>query len=145
MERTTRARLLTVCAALAGLATSAAAQQITATLDRALARLEARVAANPNNVKALTAVGVKLYDLQRFAESRAPLEKARELDPRNGVAALYAGLAAEKTQDYVAARAAYTKYLQVGKTGKTKKEVQARLFVVAKEELKQSAKLAAQN
>lgn len=145
MERTARIRLTLMLAALVCAAPPVPGQAVTTTQDRALAKLQARLAANPSNVKALRAVGLKLYDLQRFQEARAPLDQARQLDPRDGVSALYSGLAAEKANDLTAAKAAYTKYLEVGKTARVKKDIQARLLAIAKEELKQQAQQAVVN
>jgi TolB-like protein len=145
MERNTRARLLTAFVALACASTMMSAQQITTTQDAALAKLQAKMAANPNSFAAVRAVGLKLFDLKRYADSRPVLEQARTMRPNDGLVSLYAGLAAEEEKDYVAAKAAYTKYLQVGKTSRTKTQVQQRLAIVSKEELKQSARLAAAN
>ena len=145
MERTARIRLTLMLAALVCAPPPASGQAVTTTQDRALAKLQARLTANPANVKALRAVGLKLYDLQRFQEARAPLDQARQLDPRDGVSALYAGLAAEKLNDLTAAKAAYTKYLEVGKTARVKRDIQTRLLAIAKEELKQQAKAAVAN
>jgi TolB-like protein len=145
MARMTRARLLTAFAALACASTIASAQQITTTQDRALAKLQAKLSANPNSFAAVRAVGLKLFDLKRFGDARPVLEQARTMRPNDGLVSLYAGLAAEEEKDFAAAKAAYTKYLQVGKTSKTKAQVQQRLAIVSKEELKQSAKLAAAN
>lgn len=145
MERHNRARLLTALVALVCASTIASAQQITTTQDRALAKLQAKMAANPESFAAVRAVGLKLFDLKRYADSRPVLEQARTMRPNDGLVSLYAGLAAEEEKDFVAAKAAYTKYLQVGKTSRTKTQVQQRLAIVSKEELKQSAKAAAQN
>jgi tetratricopeptide (TPR) repeat protein len=145
MERSTRTRLTLALAALVLAPAAAPAQAVTTTQDRALARLQARLAANPTNVKALRAVGLKLYELQRYQESRAPLDQARQLDPRDGVSALYAGLAAEKVNDLTSAKQAYTTYLEVGRTAKVKRDIQARLVAIAKEELRQAARSAVAN
>jgi tetratricopeptide (TPR) repeat protein len=145
MERTIRARLLPTLLALACASGVASAQAITTTQDRALAKLEANLAKNPNSFKAVQAVGLKLFDLKRFADSRPVLEKAREMNPRDGTTALYAGLAAEEMKDLVGARAAYTKYLVVGRTKKTKDQIRSRLLAIAHAELKQAAAAAVAN
>ena len=86
------------------------------------------------------ALGIWYYKANRFAEAREPLDLARQLDPKDGVSALYAGLAAEQLKDYTAARNAYNAYLQVGRTGSAKKEITARLVLVTKEEAKAAAR-----
>jgi tetratricopeptide (TPR) repeat protein len=109
------------------------------------ARLERERAANPGSVAANRALGIWYYRAGRFAEARAPLEQARQLDPKDGVSALYAGLAAEQMKDLTAARSAYNRYLEVGKTRSAQTEIRARLVAISREELKLSAKAAVAN
>lgn len=113
--------------------------------DVALARLERQVSANPNSVKALRAAGVKYYEFQRFSEARTVLDHARQLAPRDALSALYSGMSSEGLKDFSAARVAYTKYLEVGKTKRVKDDIRARLVSMAKDELKQQAKAAVAN
>jgi TolB-like protein len=110
-----------------------------------IARLEAARAANPRNVAALRALGVAYFKANRFAEARVVLDQARQLDPRDGVSALYAGLSAEKTQDYDAARAAYNDYLRVGRTRRVRNDIQKRLVAMARDESIALAKRAVAN
>lgn len=144
MQRSLRARSLVIAAALlcGPLATAAHPQGAT---DPALARLEARVAKDPTSAKALRAVGVKYYELKRYREAKAALDKARGMDPKDGVSALYAGLAAEGLNDYEGAREAYTKYLEVGKTKRVRTAINERLVAMARAELKAQAKQAVAN
>ena len=115
------------------------------TPNRELAKLQVQLAANPSSVTALRAVGVKLYQLNRFQEARPLLDQARQLDPKCGVCALYSGLSAEELKDYTAAKLAYTKYLEVGTTRGTKNDIRTRLLAMAKNELNQAAKQAVAN
>ena len=115
------------------------------TPNRELAKLQVQLAANPSSVSALRAVGVKLYQLNRFQEARPLLDQARQLDPKCGVCALYSGLSSEELKDYTAAKLAYTKYLEVGTTRGTKNDVRTRLLAMAKSELNQAAKQAVAN
>jgi tetratricopeptide (TPR) repeat protein len=108
--------------------------------DKQQARLSGKLAANPGSGAANRDLGVWYYKANRFQEARAPLEMARKIDPRDGVAALYAGLAAEQVKDYAAAKIAYNAYLAVGKTTRVKNDIRARLVVVTKEEAKTAAK-----
>lgn len=145
MGRTTRTRLAVALAALLVAQTGAWAQEITTTQDRALTQLQTKLAANPTSVKALRAVGLKLYELGRFQDSRPVLDQAQRLAPKDGIVALYSGMAAEQVKDFPAAKAAYTKYLQVGKTKKVRDQISARLVSMAKEELKEQARQAVAN
>lgn len=90
-------------------------------------RLEAARARAPQSVPALRALGIAYYKAKRYEEARTVLEAARQLDPADGVSALYAGLAAEAVGDLTAARRASTTYLEVGKTARVRDDVQARL------------------
>lgn len=149
MLRSSRAGLTLTLTALLALASAAAAEsaqaQAASTPNRELAKLQQQLTASPNSVKALQAVGYKLYELDRFAEARPLLEQARQLDPKCGPCALYAGMTAEKLKDYTAAKAAYNKYLEVGRTAPVKKDVRTRLVAMAKDELAQAAKAAVAN
>lgn len=109
---------------------------------QALAKLQANLAANPSSVKANRDLGKWYYDAGRFAEARAPLEQARKLDPKDGASALYAGLAAEKMNEFTAAKDAYNAYLVVGRSASVKRDIRARLLVVTREEAKVAAKAA---
>ena len=98
------------------------------------------MAASPGSVAANRALGIWYYKANRFAEARVPLEQARHLDPKDGVSALYAGLAAEQLKDYTAAKDAYNTYLAVGKTRSVRNDIRVRLVTVTQEEAKASAK-----
>ncbi len=110
-----------------------------------IARLEAARSANPRNVAALRALGVAYYKANRFADARSVLDQARGLDPRDGVSALYAGLAAEGLQDYAGAKAAYNDYLRVGRSRRTRTDIQRRLVALARVEVVAAAKQAVAN
>jgi tetratricopeptide (TPR) repeat protein len=108
----------------------------------ALAKLQRAQAANPGSVKANRDLGKWYYDAGRYGEARAPLEQARKLDPKDGISALYAGLAAEKANDFTAAKDAYNSYLVVGRSAKVKTDIRARLLAVTRDEAKAAAKAA---
>jgi tetratricopeptide (TPR) repeat protein len=124
--------------ALGAWALPAAAQQ--KPNDKNQEKLASAVAANPSSVAANRALGIWYYKAERFAEALVPLEKARHLDPNDGVSALYSGLAAEATHDYVTAKAAYNAYLAVGKTRSVRNDIRVRLVLVTREEAKVAAK-----
>lgn len=113
--------------------------------DPALARLEERVSRSPNSLKALRAVGVKYYELKRYQDAKAALEAARKVDPKDGVSALYLGLANEGLGDVAAAREAYSAYLKVGRSRSVKRDINARLVALSREELKIQAQQAVAN
>jgi cytochrome c-type biogenesis protein CcmH/NrfG len=133
-------RVLIVCALFALAAPAVEAQQ-----RDPIARLEAARAANPRNVAALRALGVAYYKANRFADASSVLDQARRLDPRDGVSALYAGLAAEGTQNYAAAKSAYEDYLKVGRSRRTRTDIQQRLVAIARLEVIASARAAVAN
>lgn len=124
---------------LIGLALPASAQQRP---DKALDKLERARTANPSSVAALRSLGIAYFKRDRFADARTVLDAARKLDPKDGVSALYAGLAAEKLNDFTGAKDAYNSYLQVGKTRKVRNDIRARLVALSRAELRAAAKSA---
>ena len=108
-------------------------------------RLEQTRNANPRSVAALRALGVAYFKANRFTEARTVLDQARQLDPRDGVSALYAGLAAEQLRDFAGARAAYTAYLEHGRSRGTREDIQKRLVALARDESVAAAKAAVAN
>jgi tetratricopeptide (TPR) repeat protein len=145
MYRKAHSQLLSALTVLALASTLSGAQAITTTQDRALARLQQQLSRDPNNFKTVRAVGVKLFELKRFPEARPLLDQAYRMRPTDGTSALYAGLVAEELKDLPAARRAYQQYLAVGKSRSGKRDIQARIFAISAEELKQSAAAAVAN
>ena len=111
----------------------------------AITKLERARTANPSSVAALRALGVAYFKADRFADARTVLDQARRLDPKDGVSALYGGLAAEKLGDLAGAKAAYTTYLQVGRTRSVRNDIRSRLVALSREELRLAAKQAVAN
>ena len=107
-----------------------------------LARLERARASRPNDAAVARSLGIAYYKAGRFADARTQLDHATRLDPRSGTAALYLGLTAEKQNDPTAARAAYQSYLRYGRTSKIRKQLEARLAALTRQELQVSAKSA---
>ncbi|MEX2182168.1 MAG: tetratricopeptide repeat protein [Gemmatimonadaceae bacterium] len=110
-----------------------------------VARLEAAREANPANVAALRALGVAYYKADRYRDAHAVLDQARQLNPADGVSALYAGLSAEAVDDYDGARAAYSGYLEFGKSRRVRNAVRDRLVALARLEIVAAAKAAVAN
>lgn len=111
----------------------------------AIARLEAARARNPQNAAALRALGVAYYKAGRYADALPVLDQARRLAPRDGVAAVYTGMAAERTGDLTTARNAYETYLQVGTSRRAKNDVRTRLVALSRQEAVAAAKAAVAN
>lgn len=111
----------------------------------AIPRLEAARSRTPQSVAALRALGVAYYKAKRFADARTVLDQARQLDPKDGVSALYTGLAAEQLGDLLSARRAYETYLNVGTTRRVKTEIRTRLVSLSRQESVAAAKAAVAN
>ncbi len=109
----------------------------------AIARLEAERGKNPNSAAALRALGIAYFQAERLPEARDMLDAAEQASPNDGATALFRGLTAEGLNDLTTARLAYTRYLAVGTSAKTKAEIRDRLNVVSRRELESTAKMAA--
>lgn len=109
-----------------------------------ITKLEKARAANPRSQAAVRNLGIAYFKASppRLADARAALQQATNMDPRDGVAALYLGLTAEAQNDLPAARLAYERYIAVGKTRRVKNQVNARLTVIARKENEEAAKRA---
>jgi len=108
----------------------------------ATAKLEAARQKKPNDPAIARSLGIAYYKAGKFPEARSNLEVAVRLDPRDGAAALYLGLTAEEQKDIPAAKAAYQTYARFGKTAKVRKQIQARLAAITRQELQIAAKSA---
>lgn len=111
----------------------------------AIARLEQSRDRNPASAATLRALGVAYYKAGRWAEARTVLTKARELAPKDGVVALYLGMAAEQQGDLATAREAYTSYLTVGRTSRTRTQLRARLAALTRQEIALAARASIAN
>lgn len=107
-----------------------------------IARLERAHASRPNDAAVVRSLGIAYYKAGRFADARKQLDQAVRLDPRDGSAALYLGLTAEKQSDFTAAKAAYQNYVRYGRTSKVRKQLESRLAALTRLELQGAAKSA---
>ncbi|MEX2152856.1 MAG: tetratricopeptide repeat protein [Gemmatimonadaceae bacterium] len=107
-----------------------------------IARLEASRASRPNDPAVARSLGIALYKAGRYADARAHLDQAVKLDPRDGSATLYLGLTAEQQKDIPAAKAAYQTYVRYGRTSKVRRQLEARLAALTRQELQAAAKSA---
>ena len=107
-----------------------------------VSRLERARAQRPNDAPVARSLGIAYYKGGRYADARAQLDQAVRLDPRDGSAALYLGLTAEKQNDIPAARAAYQSYVRYGRTSRVRRQLEARLAALTRQELQVAAKSA---
>ena len=103
-------------------------------------RLERARAANPRSAEVLRALGISYFRAGRHADALAVLAEARRLAPRDGVAALYAGMSAEAIGNSSDAREAYASYLRHGRTRRVRYQLSARLAALNRRELAARAK-----
>ena len=134
--RSLRLSLAVVVASL--VAVSAASAQN----DKAVAKLESARAARPNDAAVARSLGIAYYKQGKFTEARPHLEHAVRLDPRDGAGSLYLGLTAEQLKDLPAAKAAYSTYIRFGRTSRVRKQLEARLAAITRQELEAAAKTA---
>jgi len=107
-----------------------------------IAKLERTRASRPTDPAVARSLGIAYYKAERYPDARTALEAATRLDPRDGAAALYLGLTAERQNDTPAAKAAYQAYLRHGRTAKIRKQLEARLAAITRQELQLAAKAA---
>ena len=119
-----------------------AASAASAQNDKAIARLEKARAARPNDAAVARSLGIALYKQGKFVEARPHLDQAVKLDPRDGAASLYLGMTAEQQKDVPAAKAAYSTYIRFGRTSKVRRQLEARLAAITRQELAATAKAA---
>jgi TolB-like protein len=135
----TRVFVLVATAALAIPSASFGQQH---TPDASIAKLEKARAKKPQDPAIARSLGIGYYKNERYPEARENLEAAVRLDPRDGAAALYLGLTAEQQKDIPGAKSAYETYAKYGKTSKVRKQVDARLAAITRQELQIAAKAA---
>lgn len=97
---------------------------------------------NPADATALARLGVAYFKADRFADARQALDSAVVRDPRNGLAAIYLGMATEATGDFPAARAAYQHYIDIARSGDLRETARRRLELVGRHELEFQARQA---
>ena len=105
--------------------------------------LEQRATASAS-VDNLTSLGIAYYDAKRYEDARTTMERAIQAGAKDGRPSLYLGLANEELGDFTAARIAYERYMTTGGSATIKKRIQPRLALVARQELRQQAKVTLQ-
>jgi TolB-like protein len=107
-----------------------------------IARLERASAARPGDPAVARSLGIAYYKAGRYSAARERLDRAVRLNPRDGSAALYLGLTAEKQSDIPAAKVAYQGYVRHGRTSRIRRQLEARLAALTRQELQVAAKSA---
>ncbi len=107
-----------------------------------VARLEEQQKSDPTSASVNRSLGIAYFKANRNPEARAALEAAAKLDPRDGTTALYLGLTDEALGDLPAAKAAYSSYIQFGRTSRVRGQLQSHLAALTRKELTADAKAA---
>jgi tetratricopeptide (TPR) repeat protein len=97
---------------------------------------------SPGNPELLTQLGMAQYKARSYGEATDALNEAIETGEASGAAYLYLGLANEDLEEWTEAREAYTAYLDRGRYGPLMEEIQQRLVLIAREELRAQAQQA---
>lgn len=108
----------------------------------AIPALEAQRAEQPGNATVLTRLGVAYFKGERYADARAPLDTAVQLDPASGIAAIYLGMTTEQLGDFPAARDAYQRYVAVSRSRELRGTAEQRLRLVGRREMEWQARQA---
>lgn len=103
-------------------------------------RLEAQLRSDEADVGAMVRLAAAYREAGRTSAARALLERARAADPNDPAATLYLGLALEDEGEYAQARELYERYLEVRSSERVAAQIRARLTVVHREELRESAR-----
>jgi Tfp pilus assembly protein PilF len=131
-----RTRLLVTLAALVGSIGCASSGLPAPPTPEEIPALEGRVRSDPGDVGAAVALAAGYREAGRVEDARAVLAGARESAPEDGGVVVMLGLLAEDAGAWGEARAAYVEALAIGLAGALEPEVQRRLEVVRREELR---------
>lgn len=138
-----RAALKLVCMLIVGAALSGCAGALQPQA-KDIPALE-QTAQKSSSASDLSQLGIAYYQAQRYAEAKTALQQAVQAGARDGNTSLYLGLANEELGDFTAARAAYEQYIGTNSGSQTlRKNIQGRIALVARQELRQTAKVALQ-
>jgi len=104
--------------------------------------LEARVAAAPGDVDAVTELGMAYYQAGRHQDAVRVLDPLTSRADASGSAHLYLGLAQEELQAWAEARTAYERYLEMGENASLMDDVRGRLALVTRQQMRTEARAA---
>lgn len=105
-------------------------------------RLQAEVAAAPQDTDLQVQLGIAQYKASDLEGARNTLQAAVDAGNNTGAAYLYLGMVQEDLQDWSAARRAYNRYLVVGASGPARDEVRNRLTLIGRNLLRTQAQQA---
>lgn len=108
----------------------------------AIPALEQARAQRPGDAATLARLGVAYFKAARYADARQALDSAVVRDERNGIAAIYLGMATEAMGDFPAARVAYQHYVDIARSGELRETARRRLALVGRHELEFQARQA---
>ncbi|CAN5773252.1 hypothetical protein BH11GEM1_BH11GEM1_11120 [soil metagenome] len=112
------------------------------TAAESVTRLEQQQKASPTSAPVNRSLGIAYYKAARYPQARAALETSAKLDPRDGTTSLYLGLTDEALDDLSGAKAAYSSYIQFGRTSRVRSQLQSRLAALTRKEIAADAKVA---
>jgi tetratricopeptide (TPR) repeat protein len=104
--------------------------------------LEEAVSQDPENTISRTQLGMAYYKADRFQDALSQLSLAVEAGSEEAATFLYLGLANEAMEDWAAARSAYTRYMEVGRSDPLRAELERRLVLIVRNELQSQARSA---
>lgn len=105
-----------------------------------LKALESEYARNPKDAGLATKVGIALFDDKQYGRARDVLQSAIALGEQNYTARVYLGLAHEELGQLDSARAQYTRAASLTGDARRKSEIQDRLTLLTRKELRAAAK-----
>jgi tetratricopeptide (TPR) repeat protein len=105
-------------------------------------RLTEEISADPENTDLQVQLGMAQFKAQDFDASLATLQGAVDAGNESGPALLYLGMVQEQFENWSAARDAYGRYLDVGRSEPLKEDLRKRLQLIGQNVLKQQARQA---
>ncbi len=102
-------------------------------------RLEQALVQSPGNPDLLTQLGMAQFKARRYEAAEGSLAMAIESGEATGAAYLYLGLARESQEKWGGARESYSSYLEAGRFGPLKEEIERRLYLIVRQELRAQA------
>ena len=133
-----RAPMLAIGGALLGACAGQPAQTVPAPAN--LPALEAAGEQNPRDAAVITRLGIAYFEAKRYDRSRDVLLSALTINPQNYAANIYLGLDYAELGTLDLARAALTRASGQAKDAHQRGEVQDRLDLLTRQELRQSAR-----
>lgn len=121
------------------LAGSACVRSIPAATPADIPALEAALATSPDDGQLQSRLGIARFRQGNFFLAAETLESALEDGATDGATYLHLGLAHEELGEFGRARSAYTRYLEVGRSGPLVAEIQERLRLIVRQELQAAA------